>query len=178
MRGNMKKPLVQAIAEGNPGKRSKADLNLDQPVPDLALPEAPEFLSEEAKIEFNKLAPVLYKNCLLTELDVPQLCILSQCFAQWQNVQAKIEQTALVVKGSQGQAVQNPYFRISMELINQITQSLAAFGMTPAARTKIRLPKKDDDPREDAWKKIAEQRRLLKDRIIQGGKKDLDPNTD
>jgi len=61
------KPTAIKILEGNPGKRP---LNLNEPKPLQIAPECPDWLLDEAKKEWKRLAPELERLGLLTILDM------------------------------------------------------------------------------------------------------------
>ena len=61
-RGRKPKPTAMKVLEGNPGKRP---LNFAEPHSEKKLPHGPEWLEDEAKAEWERLAVPLYNLGLL-----------------------------------------------------------------------------------------------------------------
>ena len=66
MRGRKPKPTTIKVLEGNPGRRP---LNDREPQAPPGIPECPEFLGEEARAEWFRMAMVLTNMGLLTLAD-------------------------------------------------------------------------------------------------------------
>ena len=67
MAGPPKKPTKLRILEGNPSKRP---LPKNEPEPDPTMPECPDWLMDDAKEEWNRVAPELHRIGLRTVGDV------------------------------------------------------------------------------------------------------------
>ena len=78
--GSKPKPTAIKILEGNPGKRL---LNLNEPKPLQIAPECPDWLLDEAKKEWNRLAPELERLGLLTIIDEMAFAGFCQSYAKW-----------------------------------------------------------------------------------------------
>ena len=57
-KGRKPKPTAMKKLEGNPGKRP---LNLFEPTPEEKMPHCPDWLEEEAKAEWERLAVPMFK---------------------------------------------------------------------------------------------------------------------
>jgi hypothetical protein len=64
------------LIKGNPGKRP---LPKDEPQPDPAIPEKPDYLDAEASKEWDRIVPELERLGLLTQLD--RAMLVSYCQA-------------------------------------------------------------------------------------------------
>ena len=172
MPGRKKKPLAQDIAEGNPGHKTKAQLNLDQPTPELELLKPPNYLSARGKKFFKQYAKTLYENGLLTSLDSTTLETLSELYGQWIEVRLKLRKEKITVKGSRGQMVENPLIALSIKLADQINKIAGDFGMSPVARTRIKLAAPVSGSKtKNAMERLEEQRAKIrgKYKVSNGG---------
>ena len=82
MRGRKPKPTTLKILEGNPGKRS---LNEHEPQVQAEIPECPEFLDDEARAEWFRMAKVLQDMGLLTQADRAALAAYCVAYSCWVN---------------------------------------------------------------------------------------------
>jgi len=163
-RGPQSKPLALDVLDGNRGNKTKEELNLDQPTPEPTLFKAPDYLDEQAKKEFDKLAQVLYKNMLLTEIDEHQLALLCQAFARWVELEKQIQKTnnQMIIKDRLGNPIPNPLIKMSLQASDQVYKYLQTFGMSPSARTRVKMAGSKEVQEEDAWERFVKQRDALK----------------
>ena len=112
MRGRKPKPTRLKVIAGNPGKRP---LNKSEPEFTPSLPEQPAFLSEEAKLEWDRLAGELYAKGVLTEVDRGALAVCCQAWGRAVQAETALAELAekdpstygLLIKTGRG-AVENP----------------------------------------------------------------------
>lgn len=142
--GRKPKPTHLKIIEGNPGKRPIPD----EPKPDIgALPPAPEFLSADAKGEWERVALQLHRLGLLTVVDVPSLGAYCQAYGRWVLAERAIAKMAehdlltggLMIKTTNGNAIQNPLVGTSNKAASDMVRYAAEFGLTPAARARLAI---------------------------------------
>ncbi len=132
-------PTVLKILKGNP--RDKA-LNKNEPKPRVILPKCPKELHGEARMEWNKVVPILHKVRILTELD---LSILKAYCHAWQLLQDSLVELAREVKANGnytvtskgGQIYANPHVVIVQRQFQIVRNFQIELGMTPSARSKI-----------------------------------------
>jgi P27 family predicted phage terminase small subunit len=143
------KPTALEILEGKPHQhavtRFEAEFN-------HAIPECPNHLSREAKQHYRKLAEILYKAKVLTEADGIVLANLAQAYATLATAQRELNRGQLAITSKRGGPRANPLFRIvneSMTTINRLCQEL---GLTPSARSRLRIDKKSTA--SDDWDNI------------------------
>lgn len=145
MRGRPPIPTRLKILRGNPGKRA---LNKSEPAPAPRRSLAPPaWMTGEAVVEWRRLAPVLARLGLLTEIDGDALAQYCQLWARWREAETELAKHGMVIKGSKGAPVLSPFVAIAHRSIAQLRAMLVEFGMTPAARSRIKTdpgPKKDD----------------------------------
>ena len=141
-RGRKPTPTHLKLVKGNPGKRP---VKRDDVQPDLALPMVPPHLSDEAKVEWGRMSEKLYRLGLLTELDVAMLAGYCQAYGRWVQAEralAKLaeqdEQTsALMVKTTNGNAVQNPLVGTANKALELMNKFAIEFGMSPSSRVRL-----------------------------------------
>ena len=133
-RGRKPKPTAMKVLEGNPGKRP---LNLAEPHPEKKLPDCPDWLEDEAKAEWERLAVPLYNLGLLTELDMAAFASYCQAYARWKEAEEFISQHGSIVKTKTGFWQQVPQVYIARANQAMMLKAAAEFGLTPSARSRI-----------------------------------------
>lgn len=135
-RGRKPKPTALKMLEGNPGKRQ---LNPFEPV--LAdkneVPECPDWLEEEAKMEWKRLSGNLADLGLLTQMDVQAFASYCQAYARWREAEEFITQHGSIVKTGSGSWQQVPQVSIAHHNQKIMMQAAAEFGLTPSSRSRI-----------------------------------------
>jgi phage terminase small subunit len=115
MRGQKPVPTALKLINGNPGKRA---INAREPKPEIGAPDAPEWLSAEARIEWNEIVRDLLAIGVLTKIDRAVLAAYCQILGE------------IVRKGRVGE-IPTP------ALFGQLRGYMAELGLTPASRTRI-----------------------------------------
>jgi P27 family predicted phage terminase small subunit len=141
MAGRRPKPTKQKIAEGNPGKRR---LNANEPDPSPEIPEMPAHLDAVARKEWNRVAPQLLELGLISAIDGGALAAYCQTYSQWVDAEEKIQQFGTVIKTPKGYPIQSPYVAIANRAKDQIRKLAVEFGMTPAARSRLSVERKEN----------------------------------
>jgi P27 family predicted phage terminase small subunit len=140
--GRKPKPTYLKLVTGNPGKRP---LNRTEPKPARNLPTAPDFLYDEAKAEWRRVAGELHRLGLLTTVDRAALAAYCQCYARWKIAERCLAEiaardgltTGLLVKTKSGDAAQNPLVWTANRAMADMVRYAAEFGMTPSSRTRL-----------------------------------------
>lgn len=145
LRGPAPKPTALKIAAGNPGKRP---LNTAEPVPPAGIAEPPDWLGDEARKIWFQLVPRLVRSGLARSLDDVALARYCSTLAEWIRAKAFLEKhgPTYTVKNKAGhviRAVEFPQTREFRLLQPALMQLEREFGLTPAARTRIRLEQED-----------------------------------
>lgn len=135
-RGRKPKPTAVKKLEGNPGKRP---LNPFEPMPVKKdkTPECPDWLEEEAKNEWNRLADNLSGLGLLTEMDIQAFASYCQAYARWREAEEFITRHGSIVKTAKGGWQQVPQVSIAHQNQRIMMQAAAEFGLTPSSRSRI-----------------------------------------
>lgn len=140
-RGPAPKPTALKRLQGNPGKRA---LNDSEPRPATTMPRCPSHLTGEAKAEWRRVARVLHESGLLTQVDRAALAIYCQAWARWVKAEAQVARHGEVVKSAAGNVMQNPYLSIANRAMKQMQSMARELGMTPSARSQIRVQPLDE----------------------------------
>jgi len=130
------------LVTGNPGKRA---LPPNEAKLDLAEPTPPSFLCDEAKVEWGRICNTLYRAGLMTEVDRAALAAYCQSYGMWERAERALERMAskdqinhaLMVKTTNGNAIQNPLHGIANKAKADMVRYAAEFGMTPSARVRV-----------------------------------------
>jgi len=151
--GRKPKPTHLKLVKGNPGKRK---INKSEPKPDLAQPSPPAFLNDDAKVEWGRVIDTLFNVGLMTEIDRGALAAYCQAYGRWAQAERALARmaakdelnSALMIKTSNGNAIQNPLVGIANKAKSDMVRYAVEFGMTPSARSRVEAKPnaKDEDP--------------------------------
>ncbi len=129
---------------GNPGKR-RLEEDLTNAVEKLfELPPAPAHLGMYGKKEWDRTGPNLVKLRLLAESDLP--AFEAYCMNIDLMIESKImiNNEGMTIMGSRG-PVRNPAIAAFGQASTAIRGFVAEFGLSPSARSRIKLPSEDVD---------------------------------
>jgi len=155
--GRKPKPTALKILEGNPGRRP---LNKNEPNPPQIASGCPEWLSDKAKEEWARAAPILERLGLLTELDRVAFAGYCQNYGKWVEAEEFLKEKGTTYgyskKDDDGKTIavyitQFPQVAIARKCMEQIIKLCAEFGMTPSSRGRMSLPNEgeENDPLEE-----------------------------
>ncbi len=140
LRGPAPKPTVFRIQEGNPSKRP---INHCEPQYERRIPKCPDHLDKDARREWRRLAPLLFKARLLTEADYIALGNLCQAYSTMKKAQAALDKSSLLLKTPSGYIQQSPLIGIINHTMAQITGLCREFGLTPSSRVRLSVEPED-----------------------------------
>jgi P27 family predicted phage terminase small subunit len=135
------------ILTGNPGRRP---LSLDEPRPELAIPDCPPELSPAAQKEWARLTGELGKLRVLTNLDRAALAAYCGAYALWAEATEAIQKYGVMVKSPTGYPMQSPYLSIANRQAEIMMRIASEFGFTPASRGRISAPPLEEPTLFDA----------------------------
>jgi P27 family predicted phage terminase small subunit len=148
--GPKPKPTKLQVLRGNPGKKSKKQLEEADAIKPPVLDETmtpPDYLDDEAVREWNRVAPILIELGLMTEVDTPALAIYCGAYARYTQAARQLNKEKLVTTYKTGATAQNTLIGVMNTAAKTMKEFMVEFGMTPSARTRIKLPEK---PKPDA----------------------------
>ncbi|WP_249200681.1 phage terminase small subunit P27 family [Thetidibacter halocola] len=120
-------------------------MNPGEPHPDVAIPDAPDHLTEAARIEWDRVAAELAALGILSRLDRGALAAYCQAYGRWRAAEDALSRMAsrdattngLVVRTKGGSLIQNPLVGTANKAMADMVRYAAEFGMTPSARTRL-----------------------------------------
>jgi len=137
MRGRKPKPTQLRILAGNPGHRA---LNDEEPAPPDGLPECPPFLDDEARAEWSRICPVLERMGVLSIADRNALSSYCVVYSRWVAAERAVKQYGAIVKSPvKGVPIKSPHLCVADKALEQMLKLQVEFGLTPSARSRIRL---------------------------------------
>ncbi len=128
-RGPKAKPTALRMLEGNAGKLA---INHNEPQP-TGQPTCPDWLSIDAKRQWQRLAPIL-ENCgILTAADRDTLAAYCEATGNY------IEATKSVQRGLFIDGKTNPAINLQDKFLAQMAKFGTRLGLSPADRTGIKV---------------------------------------
>ena len=153
-----RKPVLQVIREGNPGKRPIREgvkmppAELDEPdwketfpvVKDPVLQAVNRRAREVARREWRRIVPVLKHTAGLAAVDANLLHDYCVCVARIDQCERELSQNGLLMLGERGWQ-KNGATTIVNQYRAQLKVYIRELGLSPSARASITPPGDDDD---------------------------------
>jgi len=160
-RGRKPLPTAIKILEGDRG-HGRRPYNRDEPTPPQTCVECPDWLMDDAKEEWERLAPGLIAMKTLTDNDIQAFAGRCQAYARWREAEEWMMRYGTVFKTPSGYMQQVPQVSIAQQNLKIMQSFDAEFGLTPASRARLYAAtgeKTDtDDPMENVlnggWKVV------------------------
>ena len=145
-------PMVLHIANGNPSKKTLADLHSPEMPFDPACPIPPDEIlhDPDALAEWNRIVPDLFSVGLIRKIDCSALTMYCLAYADW-IVGVRAMARGRLIRNKRGEIIVNPAMKIVDHAYTRMKNFLAEFGMTPSSRVRLRGEKapKKTDPLDD-----------------------------
>ena len=138
-RGRKPTPTALKLLHGNPGKRA---LPKNEPKPAPAIPSCPAHLDAGARREWRRITKELALLGMLTRCDRAALAAYCVAWSRWIAAEKEIAKGGAVVLGSHDQPIRSPWVVVANDALRQIREFGSEFGLSPAARTRIRVDPK------------------------------------
>ena len=135
--------------------------NRHEPVPDVALPPAPDWLSERGRRYWDEIGAVLLHMKVVTFGDGPAFSLLVESLAEWAEARQAVIGTGekagvgLVyeMRTESGEMMRrpNPEVAQASDAMKRALRMLTEFGLTPSSRSKVSVlgGDKESDPLSD-----------------------------
>ena len=153
---NRPKPTAVKLAEGNRGHRP---IEGDDFQPEHIMPETPKGMSRGALREWRRMSKVLFNSGVLTQVDGKALRTYCEKADLVERAQKRILETGTEVisvyaMNKEGEQVFlrqeiNPWYKVLADAEKIMKAFLIEFGLTPASRSRLKLPKKPEDDEID-----------------------------
>lgn len=156
--GRPKKPLVDKILEGNPGKRRLTVLEFPEHDNEEALPVPPDFLNERGKEIFNITAAWL-KNTGCLKLIIPShIEEYALCKSRWLECEAMNAKHGLLAKHpTTGQPMQSPYVQMAITYLKQADTAWSK--IYEVVKENCTQEFRNNLPHEDAMERLLSMKR-------------------
>lgn len=136
------RPLPRAIKEARGTLRPDRDGDeaevVDLPAPEAGITPPPDWLDPEALREWNRVVPMLEAARVLSVVDYSQLAAYATAHGQAVKATKQLKRESLTIKRANGSRAANPLIAIAREARAQALRIAIEYGLTPAARTRIR----------------------------------------
>lgn len=145
-RGPAPTPTEIKRRKGNPGRRP---LNDREPRPKEGTPTCPAWIKGEAKAEWKRIVPALREIGVLTLVDRAALAAYCQAWAELVDCTKVLQAEGRVAKepivDKEGEHIgdkirAHPIVRMQRDAFSRLKTFLAEFGLTPASRSRIKVP--------------------------------------
>lgn len=146
------KPAGLKLLEGRHPGADSGGRPVKQPPAFVRLaPEAPEFLSPEARAEWDRVLPELQRLEIIKTLDRAALSAYCEAWARFVGAQMAIRIDGLFCEGSMGQPVKNPAVAVAEAASKELRAWCAEFGFTPSAENNLNVGTRAGDDGEDPY---------------------------
>ena len=116
----------------------KSRLNPDEPIVEVAAPDAPDYLTERERQVFTENAVKLARMRVMTEVDIDALAVYAVNFVRWREACKMVEDTGYIMQAPSGYPVPNPVLAIANKAQAEFMRIATEFGMTPSSRTRVK----------------------------------------
>ena len=127
-------PTRLALLRGVQPKR----INTREPIPLDEAVNRPEYLSDLAAAEWDRVAPNLVAMRVVTSADLTGLAVYCEAVARWRRLAELVARSAPVVNRD-GAVVKNPLYSQVRDAAAEVRVWAREFGLTPSARAGIRV---------------------------------------
>lgn len=146
-RGPAPKPTNLKLLQGT-ARPDRAPAN--EPNPEPVVPNCPSWLHREAKREWRRIVPELEELGLLTRIDRAALSAYCQAYSTWWEMERDIAEHGVTQLNMRSMLEsERPQVKIRDRALGQMKSFLVEFGLTPASRTRVSVPEKPVDKKND-----------------------------
>jgi len=146
--GPKTQPTKLKILRNNPGRRP---LNDNEPDPDTEAPAMPKGrLDDVAKKEWNRMAPLLEKLGLLTEIDHGMFEAMCIAYSDWVKYSKQARERPLIKSQNSNYVQISPFITLAQNALKNYLKIAAEFGLSPSSRSnlKVEQPKRKSKAEE------------------------------
>ena len=136
-RGRKPVPLNLRVVQGNPQKR-KIDDDIPSPKVVVQIPHPPDNLSLAAMEHWPQFAEQLAKMRVLTDADLPALCMLCETYAIYWEAMDGVREFGLLTTTPNYFIRRSEYLATAFKAMDQCMKILVEFGLTPSSRMRVR----------------------------------------
>ena len=129
-------PTTLKLVRNNPGKRK---LPANEPRLSPQLPPCPERFDERRRGAWSYLAKELIGMGVLTSADGVALELAASLLARYREADEHLQAEGQIMTSKEGGLYQSPWGGLSSNLEKKLWNALAAFGMSPADRSRVQV---------------------------------------
>ena len=118
------------------------------------LPPVPRFLDGIGRFEWYRLGPELIAKQLLTTVDLAAFTLYCVSVSRVVACERVLQEHGMTMFAMQGW-IPRPEVAIGRQAGAEVRKFCTEFGLTPSARTRIRVPEKPTKPADDPWGETA-----------------------
>ncbi|MBN2024069.1 MAG: phage terminase small subunit P27 family [Pirellulales bacterium] len=153
-RGRKPNPSALNRLRGNPGKRAT---NKREPKIKAEIPPCPRHLDAEAKKEWRRVAGILQKHGLLTQVDRAVLVAYCRAWSLFVEADRHVRERGMtMVSPKTGAVYQSPYMNQLTAAMKDLVRFAAELGMTPSSRSRVKVDV--DGPESDPMTRLLFER--------------------
>lgn len=164
MPGRKAKPIGLHLIQGNRSHLTKKEIkqrkkNEIKPRADNI--ERPEFLKHNpiAQREWRRLVKELKELGLLTNVDTTALAVYCDAYSKYVEATEALKREGVTIeytnKAGHTNTLENPNVNVAKKYYKIMKDMMAEFGLTPAARAKLAIPKDDKEEEDDPTAKFG-----------------------
>ena len=142
MRGRKPLPTALHILQGT----YRADRHGGTPEIAVEIPKPPRDLDKRARAAWRYYAPLLAEMRTIGLADREALACYCAAVSRRERAEEELAKTAPLVKSPSGYPVQNPWLAIANKAMEQMLKWGQELGLSPAARTRIKVAPKAAPP--------------------------------
>lgn len=152
------------LLRGNPNRLTKDEILRRKEAEGRLRPpsdrvEPPQWLGEDAKAIFVRIADDLRESELLTNVDIWELAVLCDAIVKHAEASREVDKRGITVTGSVGSRVKNPAITAVMEYAGLIARLAPRFGLDPQGRVSLTIPSGHKVDQLDLFGEMFEQPR-------------------
>lgn len=134
--GRKPKPAELKLLTGNPGKRPvkrAAAVGRDR----LRAPAPPDWLPDDGKSEWRRVAPLLLAMRVLRDTDLTALAVYCEAYSRYREARRILDLEGLTSDTGMGGIKTHPATTILNAALSQMVRLQAEFGLTPSSRSRV-----------------------------------------
>lgn len=145
--GRRPRPGTLKLIEGRGNGKDTAGRPVKQAPAFVRLPPSPpEWLSDEARAEWNRVVPELQRLELLKPVDGAALTAYCEAWARFRTATEIVKREGMVLHDDrQGRAQRHPALLTAEAASKELRAWAAEFGLTPSAEQRLGAAKGNDD---------------------------------
>lgn len=119
------------------GTQKVERINHNEPEPSVSIPAAPKFLSKEARVEWDRITPILEDLGLISHLDLAAITMYCQTWGRIERYEKLVAEQTELCTSINGHIQPSPEMGVLNRAYQTAYKLLSEFGMSPASRARV-----------------------------------------